>query len=333
MVKNETRVVLIGRTGNGKSETGNSLLDCRTAFEARDDLSSVTRETARKTAILTGSKTIAVVDTPGLFDTNSTEENVINEIVKCIGLSSPGPHAFLYVLKIGAKLTNEEAETLKKFVFLFGERLYNFLIIVFTHKGNITGKTIREYAKQAPPFFTNLLKLCDNRIIAIENLRNENDRTETVKHLLHMIEGMKRRAESFYTHQMFTYAELAIAKRIKELGKDANRADVLKEVEKGGRTFDYLLATGVGVLVGGILVGSGVLVGCLATTAAYSAAAAGATSLAVEGAVAAAGATAVTVGGTSGAATAAVAAGSTGSAVGAPVAAAVASAGYSCVII
>ena len=58
-------VVLVGRTGNGKSTTGNSMLG-RKAFKSMSSFDGVTRTTELQTAVLEDGQVLNVIDTPGI---------------------------------------------------------------------------------------------------------------------------------------------------------------------------------------------------------------------------------------------------------------------------
>ncbi|KAL0203420.1 hypothetical protein M9458_001438, partial [Cirrhinus mrigala] len=66
------------------------------------------------------STTVAVIDTPGLFDPSFTIEEMVSRIKLCIPHSSPGPHVFLLVLEPG-RFTKEDRDTVDIFLKIFGE--------------------------------------------------------------------------------------------------------------------------------------------------------------------------------------------------------------------
>lgn len=73
-LKNEVRLLLVGRTGIGKSSVGNSILK-REVFRRCVSSLSVTQECKRGETIKNGKK-ITVVDTPGLFHTTIKQDLV-----------------------------------------------------------------------------------------------------------------------------------------------------------------------------------------------------------------------------------------------------------------
>ena len=73
---------------------------------------------------------ILAIDTPGLFDTGMTNEDVTKEIVKCIGMSAPGSHVVVFVTGIG-RFTVEEQETVEHITTIVGQGLKHYMIVLY----------------------------------------------------------------------------------------------------------------------------------------------------------------------------------------------------------